>query len=199
LAAQEFADENQEEKLIHGRRIVVDFGYGSPTRPESFFGSRQPDPMQEGAGRKHDQLHGHIYHRRVGSLLRTLIEYPTFGNSDLIVDIEGRGEAPARNVFQPLESATHHFSGYFRGYWGVISDAKLAPDNSLWLNSGGNDNISFCLDSQFVDVIIKRYGIEDLEDIAGAYILVFGTPRVSQNGKLFCVVEDINLMALRLT
>ncbi len=198
LTAQECADENQDPIHIPNSRIVVDFGYGSPARPERFSGSGH-EPMQERSRLDHDQPHAHIYHRRLGSLLRTLIEYPAFLSSDQIIEVEGCGNMAARDLFVPLQCATYQYSGIYRGYFGVISHAKLAPDNSLWLNSGGNDNISFCIDSKCIDVILQRYGIKYLEEIAGAYILVLGTPRVSLNGKLFCVIEDISLMALRLT
>jgi hypothetical protein len=132
-------------------------------------------------------------------LLRTLIESPAFSGSDTIIEIEGRGNMDAKDFFVPLQYATYQYSGLYRGYWGLISDAKLALDKSLWCNSGGNDNISFCLDHKFIDEIIQRYGIKELEDLAGAYILVMGTPRVAQNGKLYCLVEGGENMALRLT
>jgi hypothetical protein len=199
LAAQECDDDNHEARLISGtNKIIVDFKYGSPDQPERFYGFGH-EHMQERVIQNHEQPHSHIYHRRLGSLLRTLIEFPTFRYSDQIVEVEGHGNMAARDLFVALQCATYQYSGIYRGYFGVISDAKLALDNSLWLNSGGNDNISFCIDSKCVDAILQRYGIKDLEAIAGAYILVLGTPRVSQNGKLFCVIEDINLMTLRLT
>lgn len=182
---------------IPGGRIVVDFRYGAPSLSNFYDGSgRAPSSGHDG---NHERPHAHIYRRRLGSLLRTLIEYPAFSSSDQIVEIEGRGQMAAGDFFVPLQYARGEYSGYYRGYFGVISDAKMAMDKSLWFNSGGNDNISFCLDSRYVDAFIQRYGINDLEDIAGAYILVFGTPRVSQNGKLHCVIDGPENMALRLT
>jgi hypothetical protein len=197
LAAQ---DDAGDEELNHipNSRIIVDFQYGALVQQAQFY-SLGHGPIQKYAGYNNDPPHVHIYHRRLGSLLRNLIESPEFWISSQSVTIEGRGEFTAKDLFIPFQHARSEYSGHYRGYFGVISDAKLALDKSLWFNSGGNDNISFCLDFQFVDTIIQRYGINNLEDIAGAYILVFGTPRVSQNGKLFCVIEDISLMALKLT
>lgn len=203
LAAQDFlldecAGDNQGTNHILGSKIIVDLQYGAPAQQDDYFGIGRT-PMQERVGRNYSQPHYHLYHRRLGPLLRTLIESPELGVSDVILGIDGRGEFTARDFFLPLQSATYQYSGHFRGYWGVLSDAKLAPDNSLWLNSGGCDNISFCLDSKYVDVIVQRYGIKDLEDVAGAYILVIGTPRVSPNGKLYCLIDDPACMTLRLT
>ena len=203
LAAQEFllddcAGYNRGALHIPDSKIIVDLKYGAPVQRDNFRGTGR-SPLQESVGRNYSQPNFHIYHRRLGPLLRTLIESPAFGNSDQIVAIDDHGEYAARDFFLPLQSATYQYSGIFRGYWGVLSDAKLAPDNSLWLNSGGCDNISFCLDSRYVDVIVQRYGIKDLEEIAGAYILVIGTPRVAQNGKLYCLIDDPEYMTLRLT
>lgn len=205
LAAQDFiyeysTDENKGQ-IIPSSKIIIDFRYGTTISPDSIFNAGCI-PIQEGlaSGYNFDQPHTHIYYRqRLSSLLRKLIESPLFCNSDQIIRIEGRGEVSARNLFMLLQSATHHFSGHFKGYWGVISDAKFALDRSLWFNSGGNDNISFCLDSKFVEGIINRYGIRDLEDISGAYILVFGISHITPNGKLWCLIDDPALMALRLT
>ncbi len=194
---QDGAGEDQEPPIIAGGKIVVDFNYGAAAQPEHYGIGRAPNP--ERVGRNYGQPPLHLHHRRLSSLLRSLLESPAFGCSDHIIEIEGRGECDARNFFVPLKSATYHFSGHFNGYWGLISYAKLAVDNSLWFNSGGNDNISFCLDSQYVDTIFERYHIQDLEDLAGAYILVVGTPRVSLYGKLFCVIDRLEYMALRLT
>ena len=203
LAAQDnllddCAGDNQCAMHIPNSRIIVDFRYGAPAEQDCFYGLGHV-PMRENAVRNYGQPHAHIYRRRLGPLLRTLIESPAFSSSDQIVEIEGRGNMAARDLFLPLQCATYQYSGIYRGYFGVISDAKLALDKSLWFNSGGNDNISFCLDSKYVYVILQRYGIKELEDLAGAYILVMGTPRVSQNGKLFCLVEGTEHMALKPT
>jgi len=69
----------------------------------------------------------------------------------------------------------------------------------MWLNSGGRENISICLDSKIVDAIATRYRIDGLEDIAGAYILVLGTPQISQHRKLHVIIDAPEYMALHLT
>lgn len=109
------------------------------------------------------------------------------------------GEIPAREFFVPLHEAAIRHSGLFRGFWGLLSDVGLAADRSIWFNSAGIDNISFVLDSKHLRDFNQRYRVESAEDLAGAFILVFGSPHVSQRGKLFCVIEEPDFMALRLT
>ncbi|MFZ1547859.1 MAG: hypothetical protein WAT12_12310 [Candidatus Nitrotoga sp.] len=191
-AALDYAAEDPFLRQNHGDKIIVDFNYGASIQGYC------PDSENTFT---HDRYRpsGSTCHRRLSPLLRTLIESPTFSCSSHTVEVEGHIEMAAKDLFVPLQCARSELSGHYRGFFGVISDAKVAPDNSLWFNSGGNDNISFCLDSRYVGTMLQRYRITDLEDIAGAYILVFGTLKVSQNGKLFCLIDSPECMAFRLT
>lgn len=206
LAAQDYvrlddgAGDDQDALHNPGNRIVVDLNFGALAQPEHIEGAgRAPNPGRGGRyvgdGFRPDAR----MHRRLSTLLRTLIEAPAFRNSDQVIEIDGHGEITAKDFFVPLLSTTTQYSGLFRGFWGLLSDARVSEDHTLWLNSGGRDNISFCLGSEHVDVVTHRYRVEDEEDFAGAYILALGTPRVSQNGKLYCVIDGPQYVALRLT
>lgn len=174
------------------RKIIVDFNC-STTEPSVYVaGTERTCRSVEEGGRDHVFIH-----RRLSSLLRILIEFPEFQNSGQLLQIQGYSEITAHDFFIPLLYVTDQCEGLFRGYWGVISSTQFAADKSLWLNSGGRENISFCLDSKIVDAITKRYGIDDPKDLAGAYILVFGTPRISQHRKLHIIIEAPEYMALR--
>jgi hypothetical protein len=195
LAAQECADEDQDAMHAPGGKIVVDFGYGSPTRPESVDSFRQAHNSDHVIHSLSDGYRPHV--RRLSSLLRTLIAFPAFSDSEQFIVIEGYGEIAARDFFVQIESATSHDSGQLRGFWGAITDAQFAKDQSLWLNSSGRSNMSFCLDSKYVNVITQRHRIDNLEGFAGAYILVIGTPRVSPTGKLHLIISGPEFIALR--
>ncbi|MFY0666304.1 MAG: hypothetical protein JXQ97_16900 [Natronospirillum sp.] len=135
--------------------------------------------------------------RRLSTLLRSLIEIPAFRQSDQILEIEGHPEVTVRDFFVPLLEVTTEHEGQFRGYWGMLSDARRAPDGTLWLNSGGRDAISFCLDEHLITPLFERYGIEDEEGLAGAYILVLGSPSVSQRNKVYCDLAIHEHMTMR--
>ncbi len=198
LAAQECADEDREAMHVPGGKIFVDFGYGSPTCPESVECSRQAPNSDRASHSLGDGYRPHVHlFRRLSSLLRMVIAFPAFSDSDQSIVIEGYGEIAARDFFVQVESATSHYSGQLRGFWGAITDAQFAKDQSLWLNSSGRSNMSFCLDSKYVTVFTQRHRIEKLEDFAGAYFLVIGTPRVSSNGKLHLIISGPEYIALR--
>lgn len=81
----------------------------------------------------------------------------------------------------------------------MLSDVAVGQPGTIWLNSGGRGNISFCIDDPLFQEMCNRYGTTDAEDFSGAYVLVIGEARVSQNGKIYCSVEDQNRICIRLT
>ena len=180
---------------IPSGKIIVDFSYGTPDLP-SDSGSGQ-SPTFDRAARNYERSDAPSS-RRLSSLLRMLIGSPEFRTSDKIIEISGLGQIAARDFFVPLEFTGKQYSGQFRGYWGLITDAQRTEDGSMWLNSGGRDSLSFCIDSKFVDLMNKRYRLECLEDLAGAYILAFGIPYVSANGKLHVIIKEPEYISLRL-
>lgn len=190
---------DEDELNNPGDRIAVDLNYGSHIR--------QPRPVVPGDGGAVNRGRRFVgggarpdarAHRRLSTLLRTLLEVPAFSQSAQILEIEGRTDIAVRDFFVPIGQVSTDNEGQFRGFWGMLSDARFTQDGTLWLNSGGRDDISFCVSSDHVDDIYHRYHLEDEEDLAGANVLVLGTLRVSQNGKMYCVIPDSAYIALRL-
>ncbi|WP_144411490.1 hypothetical protein [Azotobacter chroococcum] len=194
------AGEYQDQLENPGTNIVVDFNYGAAgdsavSEADGLPGNPARRGRYEGTAPRPDAQ----MHRRLSSLLRMLIESPHFRNSGQILEIEGRRSIPVRNFFVPILSIDRPHIGGHLGLWGLISDARYDSNGTLWLNSGGRDHISFGLSPQIAPDVISRFHVSDLEDLAGAYVLVFGTPQVSSNGKLYCIVDGIECIALRLT
>lgn len=183
-------------------RIVVDFGYGAHDQWEpAGLGTvtsvrRQVDivdGIRSGSASP--------ARRRLSSLLRMLIKSPDFGFSEQILEMFGQ-EIVARNIFVPLLDVTERHEGRRMLFWGMLSDARYGADYSyrqLWLNGGGRNNVSFCIQADHVEHILLRYRAVEPEDFAGAYALIFGRLRFSQAGKPYCIVDDPDHVALRLT
>lgn len=186
-------DANDDHEIL-GRNIIVDFGYGSPPHTDSACRIA----AENGTNNFGVPWPSTSTHHRLSSLLRLLIKSPALQNSDQLVVIHGQHGIPAKDFFVPLLDATIQNACQLRGHWGMISDAKLV-DNTLWLNSGKQDTISFGLDIRFVDYFVQRFHVNDIEDIAGAMILVIGTPSIAKSGKLHCIIDDIEFVTLRLT
>lgn len=181
-------------------RIVVDLAYGVQPReihgdPHEGTGRAGRAPRYVGGNPRPDAR----MHRRLSSLLRTLIEAPHFARSHQLLEIAGQPEIAVCDFFVPLLAANPSMQGRMRGWWGLISDAKDGGDGSLWLNSGGRGMISFCIPVEMRAQVLDRFRPEDNEQLAGAYVLVIGDLRISQNGKMYCVIESPNHIAIRLT
>ena len=202
LAAQDYhrleddASDDFEALEIPSGKIIVDFSYGTPEIPSHDSNFRQATIFDQ-ATRNYERSDAPAS-RRLSSLLRMLIRLPAFRDSKKLIDVNPYGVIAARDFFVPLEAATIEYSGMFRGFWGLITDAQSAEDGSIWLNSGGRENVSFCIDYKFVDVIVKRYRLKSLEDFAGSYVLAFGNLQVSANGKLHVIIQEPEYISLRL-
>ena len=177
-------------------KIVVDFSYGTH-EPSNGNSSHGQVLTFDSAALNYDRTDAQAS-RRLRSLLRMLIKFPAFRDSNILIEIYPYGKIAVRDFFVTLDSVTKLNVGMFRGFWGVITDAQSTTDGSLWLNSGGRDSISFCIDYKFVDLIAKRYRLRNLEDLAGAYILAFGVPHVSTNGKLHVILQEPEYIFLKL-
>jgi hypothetical protein len=207
LAAQDYIRPDNgpagfEDALINpGCRIIVDFNVGAHDQPESvgFIDWALFQEQRGNSGGDSDRSNSRA-HRRLSSLLRTLINSPVFAQSDQILEI-GVGVVTARNFFMPLLDVTDKYHRRLLGFWGVLTDARFETDRKdgqLWLNGGGRNNISFCLQAHHVEQITRRYHIREIEDLAGAKVLIYGQLRISQAGKHYCVIEEPEHIALRL-
>ena len=182
-----------------GERIVVDLNFGAATHvhAEPYTGPTRGGARAGihigGASQNHARMH-----RRLSSLLRTLIESPNFRESQQILEILGR-EISVKDFFVPLLEIEDFHLNSLRGFWGMISDIREDQSGSIWLNSGGRDNISFCLDEASFSNIRNRFNITDKEDFSGAYVLVIGEATLSKNKKVYCSVQNQDLICLRLT
>jgi len=191
---------DQDDVVNRGERIEVDFAFGAPLHHHT---------VEEGSGAAYGvgrQSGGQAAqrtqtrHRRLSTLLKNLILSEDFRRSEQLISVES-GLFKVRDFFVPFAQAEVDELERMRGYWGLISDAAQSGDQppSLWLNTGGRQDLSVVVDSSLVDDFTQRFPIHELEDLAGAYVLVFGCVRVSKNAKKYIAVHDISRITLNKT
>ena len=190
--------DEEDERINDGERIVVDFDYGGasgkhihgPTGTETrrggskFIGGSHPIESK--------------MHRRLSTLLRNLITSAQFRQSRQILEIAGHGEYEVKSFFTNFVDVRKAMVGRYAGYWGLISDVRFGDDKTLWFNTGGRNDVSLCLKEEYVDELWARYGISDVEDMAGAYMLVFGEIRSSKNDKKYIAMDGPAHLTIRL-
>lgn len=187
------------EVLTTGQRIVVDFNHGTPTGTVV----EQPLGRPLVAGAVRCRIDGgattrEIISRRMSSLLRSLIESDDFRTSQQIIEITGQGEHSIADLFVSFSDITDAHVGTYHGYWGMIPDARIGMNGTLWFNSGGREDISILLAQAHLGAAYQRFHIDDEEDIAGSYILVFGELNLSTRGKKYVQVTESSRFVLRL-
>lgn len=187
----------QDELINRGDRIEVDFDYGAhpivnplPDEPAN-PGGRGGRFVVGGARRNA------VMHRRLSTLLRNLMHSEDFRRSDQLIALP-EGEFRVRDFFVDFSEIGEDLEDEYRGYWGMISDAGLSRENppSLWLNSGGRDDVSIVVGDALSNAFLERFPFDELDDLAGAYVLIFGHLRFSQNGKKYIALSNIEKITI---
>lgn len=190
---------DKEERINHGERIEIDFNFGAS--PVVHPGPDAPDdgPCQGGRFRGGQRPRTAVTHRRLSTLLKNLMHSEDFRRSDQLIAI-AQGEYRVRDLFVSFDEIDAHHINSFRGYWGMITDAGLSKgeSKSLWLNSGAADDVSVVVDASLSVPFLTRFPVEDTDDLAGSYVLVFGELKVSNNDrkKRFIANKDISKITL---
>lgn len=181
-----------------GNHIVLDLDFGGAPNVHGVPGGGEDGGSRggrfTGTGARPD-AHSR---RRLGPILRNLIYSEQFRNSTQTIGVPDRGPLAIRDFFVGFEDIAAQHVERFRGYWGVVYDAKAGKDGSIWLNTGKEDDLSVLLSSEQKIELYTRYGIKKLAHLEGAHLLVLGTLMLSKNGKekRYIKLEDIGYCAL---
>ena len=69
-------------------------------------------------------------------------------------------------------------------YWGPVAYAKLGDPPNVWLNSGRDySSASVTIFEDIANRFFEMFRVEDLEDLAGAYVLVAGKCQFTRGGE----------------
>lgn len=190
---------DQDERINLGERIEVDFNYGA--NPNVNLDPGEPNNPQGQGGRYVGQgrRRNTVMHRRLSTLLRNLMYSADFRQSNQLIALP-EGEFRIRDFFIKFEDSNDNDVNEYRGYWGLISDAGLSREDppSLWLNSGGRDDVSIVISDAQSDEFLKRYPFDELEEFAGSYALVFGRLKESRQGKKYLTATDMSKLTISL-
>lgn len=166
---------------------------------------QRPRPMQHTPARVHDNDAGDVEFggrtayangRREGELqatlrliLHRLVHGRAFAESGRILTLyrnenELLIEGAVSDVVCGFDSITPDRHDSLALYWGAVASAGRTQDGKVWLNfssvrSGASVSIYEDISQDFLD----SFGIDDLEDLVGAHVLVFGRCFYAATGK----------------
>lgn len=190
-----------EDRLINpGQNIIIDLNYGAAPRvnvhvePNSQVDDNNERGRHVGSRSRPDAK----MQRRLSTLLRNLINSEEFRRSQIqYITLVDNAPITVANFFVNFTDVNDGHDNQFHGYWGLITDARMGKNGVLWLNSGGRGNVSCLIGDDNVNAFYQRYNIDDVEDFAGAYLLILGEKNTSQNGKPYVVANGLEFVALQ--
>lgn len=184
--------ENDDEDILHndGQRIVLDLNFGAAE--PIYHIDENIDNTGNGRGTRfvgNGNRPNAIAHRRLSTLLRSLVLNPNFQNSRQVIEINGL-ENFICDFFVQFSTINQNHVNNFHGYWGQIADIGIS-NGTTWLNSGVHDDVSLCLPMEIQQSFFERFRIDDAEELVGSYILYLGELKISINNKKYIVINNL--------
>lgn len=105
--------------------------------------------------------------------LHSLMRNSDLGSSDALIELDKGYQFKARNLFVPFadaEAADNVKEARPKMFWGTLSHS----DKELqWLNPAGCNDVGIPI-RRYRDYLLKRFGIDEREQLEGAGIILFG-------------------------
>lgn len=128
-------------------------------------------------------------HFTLRRILYRLVQSPTFRASNALVALyRNEGEVIVQGrvnqIAVSFSEITRDHHGRTLLYWGPIASGGRTADGKIWLNSStSNGSASVAVFEDIADEFMRTFEVEDLEDLAGAHVLVAGGCHVAGTGK----------------
>lgn len=183
--------ESEDERYNPGEHIVIDLRLdieGAANAPGSTSSApRHRGGRTFGAG---DGFRRSQMHRKLRTLLRTLIHSDAFAASDQTIELTGEISLPAHRFFAPIASNRAPMDE-LHGFWGKLINTRL-KDETIWLNTYGP---VIPVDKDDLDVLLSIARVDELKKLTNAYVLVIGKKARSNRGKIYLAIKDLTRLA----
>ncbi|WP_311240607.1 MULTISPECIES: hypothetical protein [unclassified Xanthomonas] len=143
-------------------------------------------------------------HFTLRRILYRLVQSPTFRTSNELISLY-RNENEVL-IHGAVDEVTHEFSTISHEihhdklalYWGAVASAGRTSDGKLWLNSSlTRGGASIAIYDDIAQQILDAFKVEDLEDLAGAHVLVAGRCLFAGSGKPVIRCGSVNFIVMR--
>lgn len=183
----------EENEVTAGSSIIVRLDQEQGSDIDVNEVQPPPSPGEGGGGRtfiKRGSERESFQHFTLRKILLRLVQSPTFCKSTQeLVFYKNENEillsGQVRNIvanFADIDPGAHDDKRMF--FWGPIASAGKTPDGKLWLNSSdSNKGVSVVVFPDIVDDFLTTFRIDNLEELAGAHVLVAGKCNFSGTGK----------------
>lgn len=194
--------DNTEKKLVNsGEEIQIDFDFNIKTSKHIIEGAGN-DELTKKIGSRHSSINGvgkAKSIRKLSSLLNILMHNLEFAKSNRKIDIGNKYPYNASTIFKKFGELSTLDIGKTRGVYGQIFDINSSKDGKLWINSGGYDDCSIVILSEYLDRFFDRFKKYkgDIDELNGKYVLCFGLIKKSKNDKFYIKLNDISQIVFK--
>ncbi len=114
-------------------------------------------------------------------VLHRLVQSPNFRSSTSRIMFYKKENEPFINgrvcdVTRAFSDITRADENVPKFFWGPITSAGRTADGKIWLNSSPQyQSVSVAIFPDIAEKFLEAFNIEDLDDLAGAHVLVFGS------------------------
>ncbi|QNH22927.1 hypothetical protein HEP73_03876 [Xanthomonas sp. GW] len=143
-------------------------------------------------------------HFTLRRILYRLVQSPSFRTSRELVSLyRNENEVLIQGA---VNDVTHEFSSLSREvhhdklalYWGAVASAGRTSDGKLWLNSSlTRGGASIAIFDDIAKKFLDAFKVEDLEDLAGAHVLIAGRCWFSDSGKPVIRCSSVKFIVIR--
>ena len=113
-------------------------------------------------------------------ILHRLVQSPDFRQSLSRITFYKREDEPyiqgaVRDVTRAFSEISREDENAPKFFWGPITSVRRSSDGKIWLNSTPQyQSVSVVIFQDIADDFLRAFNISDLDDLAGAHILVSG-------------------------
>ncbi|MDQ0615305.1 hypothetical protein QF046_002946 [Microbacterium sp. W4I4] len=133
----------------------------------------------------------------IGRLLRQLVLREPFRRSRTLLTMSDGSRQTVRSGCVHLSEIEDKHSNRLRVYWGTIRFPKPKEDGGAWLNTGWRSP-TIVIGEDELTTLLERAGLEDLDDLSGAFFAFMGKLRQAASGKqYFFINQNVDWVAVR--
>jgi hypothetical protein len=125
----------------------------------------------------------------LGRLLRQLVLCESFRRSRTLLIMSDDTRQTVKSGCVHLSEIESKHKNRLRVYWGTIRFPKAKEGGGAWLNTG-RGSPTIVIEEDELALLLQRAGLEDLDDLSGAFFAVMGRLRVPATGKQYFFVNN---------
>ena len=130
-------------------------------------------------------------------LLRQLATRPNFPRSNTALVMPDGTRSRVKTICCHVYEVEEVDVNKRRIFWGTIRFPRPSEDGGAWLNTGLRLAPTVRVEPEELDYLIESHGLDDVDDLSGAFFAYYGHLRRGPSGRLIIFANDAQWLAIR--